>query len=321
VLTVSVVIPVYNGAKSLPELIERLNAVRAEADSFSLAEIILVDDASSDASWAVVTELAERHTWVSGIALARNFGQHPAILAGLGACSGHVIVTMDDDLQHRPEQISALVAGLTPDVDLVYGRSIDEEHRFFRNVTSRVAKWAVSAAASSGVAKNVSGFRAFRSWLVPTLQTQSGPFVSLDVALSWATQRIRPVRIVMDQRRYGASNYTLSRLVRHALTMLFGFSTVPLRIVSWLGLVIGLLGGLLFAFVVIRYAVAGNSVPGFAFLASTVAMFSGAQLLALGVIAEYIARLYAGAIGRPAFVTRERIGGCQDTSGESVGVG
>ena len=320
-LSVSVVIPVYNGAKSLPELIERLDAVRAQADSFSLAEVILIDDASSDASWEVVTKLATRHDWISGIALARNFGQHPAILAGLGACQGEVIVTMDDDLQHRPEQIPALVAGLTPDVDLVYGRAMDEEHRFFRNVTSRVAKWTVSAAASSSVAKNVSGFRAFRSWLVPILQTQNGPFVSLDVVLSWATQRIRPVPVVMDQRRYGASNYTLSRLIRHALTMLFGFSTVPLRIVSWLGLVIGLLGGVLFAFVVIRYAVAGNRVPGFAFLASTVAMFSGAQLLALGVIAEYIARLYAGANGRPAFVTRDHVGGRKETSGDSFGLG
>lgn len=319
--TVSVVIPVYNGAKSLPELIERLDIVRNAEDSFSLVEVILIDDASSDGSWEVVTKLAEQHDWVLGITLARNFGQHPAILAGLGACTGEVIVTMDDDLQHRPEQIPALVAGLAPDVDLVYGRAIDEEHRFFRNVTSRVAKWTVSAAAGSSVAKNVSGFRAFRSWLVPTLQTQNGPFVSLDVVLSWATQRIRPVSIVMDQRRYGASNYTLSRLIRHALTMLFGFSTVPLRIVSWLGLMIGLLGGLLFAFVVIRYAFAGNSVPGFAFLASTVAMFSGAQLLALGVIAEYIARLYAGANGRPAFVTRDHVGGRKDTSEDSVGLG
>ena len=301
---VSVVVPVYNGAPSLPELVERLFAV-FDAAPFRLAEIVLVDDASADNSWGVIERLAADQPLVRGLALARNFGQHAALLAGIAECTGDVIVTMDDDLQHLPEEIPALLVGLTPDSDLVYGRAVEEEHTAFRNLTSRGAKWAVSAASGSEVARNVSGFRAFRAWLIPGLLAQHGPYVSLDVLLSWLTQRIGAVPVVMDQRRYGSSNYDVRRLIRHALTMLFGFSTVPLRVASYVGLALGLIGGLLFVFVIIQYLLSSSEVPGFAFLASAITAFSGAQLLALGVIGEYVARLYAGSTGRPAYVTRD----------------
>jgi hypothetical protein len=112
------------------------------------------------------------------------------------------------------------------------------------------------------------------------------------------------IPVTMDERRYGASNYSTARLVRHALNMVFGFSTAPLRVVSYVGALAGLLGAALLVFILLRYAFVGSTVPGFAFVGSMVALFSGVQLLALGIIGEYLARLYAGAIKRPAYLVR-----------------
>ncbi len=304
--SVSVVVPVYNGAPSLAELVSRIEAVCRESADLNIIEIILVDDSSLDNSWDVIERLAKEHAVVHGVGLARNFGQHAALLAGILASTGEVVVTMDDDLQHLPEEIPHLVRGLDSGADLVYGRPVEEEHGLYRNLSSRAAKWAVSAAAGSDVARLTSGFRAFRGWLRPGLGSQSSPYVSLDVLLSWMTDRVAPVPVVMQQRQHGRSNYTFGRLLRYALTMLFGFSTLPLRLVSYVGLVVGGIGGILFVWVLVQYLLLGSDVPGFAFLASAIAVFSGVQLVSLGVLGEYVARLYSGSLGRPPYVERER---------------
>jgi len=304
---VSVVVPVYNSAKSLEELVQRTEQVFASSPLFDLAEMILVDDSSADDSWAVVSQLCASRDWICGVALARNFGQHSAILAGLAECTGDVIVTMDDDLQHLPEEIPTLLGALEPSVDVVYGRAREEEHGFWRNASSRSAKWATAVAAGSQVAQWVSGFRAFRAWMVPGVRSQHGPFVSVDVALSWLSDRIRPVQVRMDKRRYGQSNYTFRRLVHHALNMLFGYSTVPLRLAAYLGAAVAAVGGGLFIYVCIRFLIGDSAVPGFTFLAAAITLFAGIQLLALGVLSEYVARLYANSIGRPQASVREAI--------------
>ncbi len=307
--SVSVVVPVFNGARSLDELVGRLLEMAAISSAgLDLVEVILVDDASADESWAAIERLAGAHERVRGIALARNFGQHAALLAGIRSTSGEVIVTMDDDLQHLPEEVPTLIAALTSAVDLVYGRPVEEEHGVYRNVTSRVVKWTVSAAAGSATARMSSGFRAFRGWLRSSMHEQTTPFVSLDVMLAGLTGRIAAVPVVMHERKHGQSNYTFGRLVKYALTMLFGFSTLPLRLVSYAGLVLGLVGGVALIYVLVTYFTSADGVPGFAFLASAIAAFSGVQLVALGVIGEYLARMYAGTLGKPAYVVRGEVG-------------
>lgn len=303
--TVSVVVPVFNGALSIRELVDRLLAVASDAN---IIEIILVDDASPDDSWAVISSLAEESDHVLGVGLTRNYGQHAALLAGIEIASGDLIVTMDDDLQHRPEDVPTLVAAIAGGADLAYGCSVVEEHGAFRNLTSRGAKGAIAAAAGSEIASMASGFRCFVARDKAILIQPRGPYISLDVLLSWVCRTVVAVPVTMDQRRYGQSNYTFKRLVRHAFNMLFGFSTAPLRLVSYAGVAVGFMGALLLAFVIVRYFAAGSTVPGFAFLASMVALFSGVQLLALGVIGEYLARMYAGSLRRPAYVVRVIIG-------------
>jgi glycosyltransferase involved in cell wall biosynthesis len=298
---VSVVIPVFNGARSLEELVARLSQVAAETN---IVEIVLVDDCSRDDSWLVIQKIAEKNPSVTGVALARNAGQHPALLAGIAHTTGDVIVTMDDDLQHRPEDIPVLLASLTVGVDLVYGRSTVEEHTHFRNLTSRISKRLIAAAAGSDAAELASGFRCFRATHRDILVEPRGPYVSVDVVLSWVTRQVVGAPVVMDPRRYGSSNYTVGRLMRHALNMLFGFSTAPLRFVSYVGAVLSLVGLGLLVFVLVNALATSEGVPGFAFVASMVALFSGFQIAALGILGEYMARLYADALQRPAYVVR-----------------
>jgi len=302
-VSVSVIVPVYRGAPTVGILVERILAARTAA-GWNLAEIILVDDQSPDDSWRVISDLADQHSEVEAVALARNFGQHAALLAGMTRATGDVIVTMDDDLQHRPEEVVSLLAALDDDVDLVYGQAIDEEHGWWRNVTSRLGKRIVALAAGSDLVESMSAFRAFRSWLVPGLLKQSTQHPSVDVPLLWATERVVLVRVPMDHRAHGQSNYSAWGLLRVAVTMLLGFSTLPLRAVSYIGVCMGLAGAGLLAFVLINYAAYGSAVPGFAFIGSMVALFSGVQLVAIGVIGEYLARLYGDAVGRPSFAIR-----------------
>ncbi len=314
-MSVSIVIPVFNAAPGLPELVHRLAEAKEQRGSFTLGEVIFVDDGSADRSPEILNGLIAPYEWCTLIRLSRNFGQHAATLAGIARSSGGVLVTMDDDLQHRPEEVAALVGAISDGADLVYGQAVDEEHDAWRNVTSRLSKRLIGAAASSPHARHVSGFRAFRRDLVPGLLMHRGPFVSLDVALLWQTDRVAVVPVDMDQRRHGRSNYSVGRLVRHALNMFLGLTTVPLRIVSWIGMAASLVGIGLFAYVLVRFALTGATVPGFAFLASSITLFAGLQLLALGVLGEYVARLYLGSLNKPAYVERHLPEGERDGLG------
>ncbi|MDQ1520357.1 MAG: hypothetical protein QOI55_1430 [Actinomycetota bacterium] len=301
--SISVVVPVYRSEKSLDELVARLCAVLdARGVRF---EVILVDDGSPDDSWAVITKLAEADPRVRGLALGRNYGQHNACLAGIRQARFDVVVTLDDDLQHPPEQIPTLLDALQPDIDLVYGYPEAENHGFGRNILSRATKLSLGASIKSDIAKHVSAFRAFRTSLRDGVADVQDPFFSLDVLLSWTTTRMVAVPVPVEERRYDRSNYSAIGLVRIALNLVTGFSTLPLRIVTLLGVGLALLGGAILAVVLGSYAFSGGkSVPGFPFLASMIAILSGAQLLALGVIGEYLGRVHYRSMHRPQYTIR-----------------
>lgn len=301
---VSVVVPVYNSVDSLAELIDRLGAVLGErAGGY---EVILVNDGSSDNSWQVIEELAARNPTVHGIALMRNYGQHNALLSGIRAASGDVTVTIDDDLQNPPEEIPALLAKLAENYDVVYGTPEREQHGLWRDIASQVTKLALQSAMGIENARNVSTFRAFRTRLRDAFSGYKSPFVSIDVLLTWGTTRFAAIPVRHDRRTIGASSYTFGKLVNHALNMLTGFSVVPLQIASLIGFAFTVFGVLILVYVLARYLVQGGGVPGFPFLASIIALFSGAQLLALGIIGEYLARMHARTMEKPAYTIREQ---------------
>ena len=304
--TVSVIVPVHNGEASLPELVRRLALVLpAAAPSF---EVILVDDGSRDRSAAVAAELRETYPFVRVLRLLRNYGQHNALLCGIRHARYTIVVTIDDDLQHRPEHIPLLLSRLDDGCDLVYGSPAKEQHGALRDFSSKLTKIVVQRVLGVEMARKVSGFRAFRRTLAGALDDFKGPFVNLDVMFTWGTTKIDGVIVEHDARAHGISNYRFRQLLEHAANMLTGFSVLPLRVASLLGLGLTMFGAALLVYVLGRYALQGSPVPGFPFLASLIIIFSGTQLFVLGVIGEYLARMHLRLLGKPTYALREEAG-------------
>jgi len=304
-VTCSVVVPVYNGAETVVLLVERLSQVLPTiARKY---EVILVNDGSRDRSWDRIIELSSQFSWVIGINLARNYGQHNALLCGIRQARYEFVVTMDYDLQNPPEEIPALLAKLAEGYDVVYGTPERERHNLWRNLASQMTKLALQNAMGIETARRVSAFRAFRTQIREAFAGYHGPAVNMDVLLTWGTNRFTAISVRHEPRRLGTSNYTFSKLTLHGLNMLTGFSTLPLQLASIVGFVFMFFGlGVLF-YVIVRYLILGYSVPGFPFLASIIAICSGAQLFALGIIGEYMARMYFQVMDRPPFSLRSKV--------------
>jgi glycosyltransferase involved in cell wall biosynthesis len=300
---ITAVIPVHRSEATLPLLLPRLTA--ALEGAVRAHEIILVDDGSPDRSWSIITAAAQGDSRIRGIRLMRNFGQHNALLVGIRAARHRLIVTLDDDLQNPPEEIPRLVERLTDDVDVVYGAPASEQHSVWRSAASRVTKYALEEAMGAPAARSVSAFRIFRTELRSAFDRFQSPDISIDVLLTWATTRFAAVSVRQERRGSGRSNYTFGRLLHHALNMMTGFTTRPLRIASMIGFLFTFFGFVVVAVVLVRYLIAGDAVPGFPFLASIVAIFSGVQLLILGIMGEYMARMHFRLLERPSYVIAE----------------
>jgi undecaprenyl-phosphate 4-deoxy-4-formamido-L-arabinose transferase len=234
----------------------------------------------------------------------RNYGQHNALLCGIRIARFDVSVTLDDDLQHPPEELPKLLEKLSEGHDVVYGTPMSEQHGILRNVASRVTKLVLQGAMGAETATKVSAWRALRRDVRRAFEGYQNTFVSIDVLLTWGTTRFSWVALRHDARTIGQSNYTMVKLTRHALNMMTGFSTLPLQFASLVGFFFTLFGVGVLGYVLGRYFVTGGSVAGFPFLASVVAIFSGAQLFALGIIGEYLARMHTRSLDRPAYVVR-----------------
>jgi glycosyltransferase involved in cell wall biosynthesis len=299
---ISVVIPVYRSDDCLHELYCRLKAsVETVTEDF---EVIMVEDCGGDRSWDVISELSRIDQRVKGIQLSRNYGQHNALLCGIRAAQSEIIVTMDDDLQHPPEEVPKLLDKLAEGYDIVYGTPQNEQHGLWRDLASRVTKMALQSTMGAETARNASAFRAFRTQLRDAFANYQSPFVSIDVLLTWGTTRFGAITVRHDPRRLSISHYTFRKLIAHALNMMTGFSTLPLQLASLIGFVFTLFGLGILVYVLGCLLIRGTSVPGFPFLASIIAIFSGAQLLALGIIGEYLARMHFRTMERPTYVVR-----------------
>lgn len=302
---ISVVVPVYNSEQTLPLLFKELQQALGDQQW----ELILVNDGSRDRSWQVIEQLAATQPAVRGIDLMRNYGQHNALLCGIRAARGDVIVTMDDDLQNPPAEIPRLLAKLDEGYDVIYGKPVRDPHRLLRSIASRLTKLVLQRAMGAETARSVSAFRAFRTVLREAFANYQGSYVSIDVLLTWGTQRFAAVPVDFRPRAVGISNYTIGKLIAHALNMVTGFSTLPLQVASVLGFLMTGFGVAVLVYVFARYLIEGGSVPGFPFLASMIAIFSGAQMFGLGIIGEYLARIHARTMEKPSYSVRRRAGG------------
>ena len=304
-MNVSIVIPVYNSGPILKDLVVRLKVVLSQYyDSF---ELILVNDGSRDDSWEIIGALVNEYTWIRGINLMRNYGQHNALLCGIRNARFEVIVTMDDDLQHPPEELPKLTDKLAEGFDVVYGPPLHQQHGLWRDLASLITKTSLQATIGVETARLVSAFRAFRAEVRKAFDDYRGSFVSIDVLLTWGTTRFGAIPVRHDPRKAGVSNYTLWKLFTHAFNMITGYSSIPLQLASILGFLFTVFGLIILTYVIGNYIVHGGSVPGFSFLACTIAIFSGVQLLMLGIFGEYLARMHFRAMDKPSSIIRDII--------------
>ena len=300
---ISVVIPTFNASSSLVELTRRIQSSLKHNQSI---EIILIDDGSSDDTWNKIQSLSSKSRSIRGIKLSRNFGQHNALLCGIREANGSFTVTLDDDLQHSPEAIPQLLSKLEEGFDVVYGTPSQQTHSLSRYIMSKLAKWALKSTMGATVASQISAFRIFRTDLRDAFENYEGSNSNIDVMLTWATDSFSTVKVIHQTRKFGKSGYTFAKLIKHAMNMTTGFSTRPLKLATLIGFIFSAFGLIVFGYVIINWFKEGSIVPGFSFLASIISIFSGAQLVALGIIGEYLARMHVSSTRQPTFLISDR---------------
>jgi glycosyltransferase involved in cell wall biosynthesis len=294
----SIVIPAFNSEKTLRELCSRINTTISGLNNF---EIIIIDDNSSDNTWKVISDLCLENDFVIGIKLSRNFGQHNALLCGIRKAKGSVIITMDDDLQHAPEEIPQLIEKLNIGYDVVYGSPKSPSHNLGRIMASKLTKLVLQKTMGAKIASQISALRIFRTELREAFAYYNAPSVNIDVLLTWGTSNFGILKVEHHPRRMGRSGYTTIKLIKHALNMMTGFTTRPLKFASVLGFLFCFFGIIVFCYVIISWLREGSTVPGFPFLASLISIFSGAQLISLGIIGEYLGRIHIKGSDRPSY--------------------
>ena len=294
-------IPVFGSEPTLDLLVDQVCANIPSPEY----EVIFVDDKSKDGSWNKIVEISRSNKRVRGIRLGKNVGQHSALLAGIRSAGFSTIVTLDDDLQNPPSEIPKLLSALTDSVDVVYGVSRNRKHAKWRNASSffvgRLFSWCLGYTESS----QVSQFRAFRTRLRDGFAGEIGPSVSIDSLLTWSTSSFTEVEVKHDSRKFGRSNYGFQKLLKHFLDTATSYSIVPLRLTIFFGVLATLFGLLLFLWVLIRPFFSNGSVPGFPLLAASLAIFSGTQLLMLGVLGEYIGKIHFRVMNKPTYRVSE----------------
>lgn len=300
----SIVIPVYNGAATIGTLVDALAALDVPGG----LEIILVNDGSRDDSAAVCRRLTTRDdVAVTFVDLGRNFGEHNAVMAGFNHVRGDYVITMDDDLQNPPGEVTKLYRYTRDNgLDVVYTRYAEKKHDRWRNLGSRFANWVADRLLDKPKGLYLSSFRCISAYVVENIVRYQGPYPYVDGLIMQVTQKIGSLEVEHLARVEGRSNYTLSRLVSLWLNLFVNFSVIPLRVSVAVGFVMSLLG-VVGAAVVIAEALDGNTPEGWASLMVAVLLLSGIQLILLGVVGEYVGRVFLTANRKPQFLVRDLV--------------
>jgi len=295
----SVVIPVYNSAQSIGEIVERLlNTFDQIKQS---VEIILVDDYSVDNSWKILLTLKQKNpTQIKLIKLSKNFGQHQAIYCGLHYVTGDLILTLDDDGQNPPEEIPHLLEKIkTQNADLCYGIYAKKQHHFFRNISSKIVQVIFKS-----IFKNkgeVTAFRCFKKQLKDKITTSQQSNIYLDGLMHWHTSKVAYVTVNHKNRIYGNSNYSIIKLLKLAANLIFNFTTLPLRLLVFFGAVSSILSFALGLFYIFRRFLKDDAPLGFTPLMVSIFFLASALMFGLGVIGEYLKRIYSQQNSKPAY--------------------
>jgi len=297
----SIVIPVYNGAGSVGELVAALEELRIAGGH----EIVLVNDGSPDDSLAVCRALVEQaRVPITLVDLSRNYGEHNAVMAGLRHARGAHIITMDDDLQNPPEEVERLLSfAQDSGHEVVYTYYDEKQHAAWRNLGSRFTNWVAGFVLDKPKGFYLSSFRCISAFVAGEITRYEGPFPYVDGLILQVTQDIDRLLVRHLPRAEGRSNYTMRRLLRLWLSMFVNFSVMPLRLSTLTGFALSLIGAV-GSIVAITEALFFSPPAGWASLMAAVLLLSGVQLVILGLIGEYLGRLYLTANRKPQSIVR-----------------
>lgn len=306
--TLSIVIPVFKGEECLSPLLEAIRPLTLgfatpEGRAARLTEVVLVHDCGADRSDELIRRLAADHDWIRPVWLSRNFGQHAATLAGMSSSGGDWVVTLDEDGQHDPSDIGAMLdTAMRQWADVVYAAPTNTPpHGLLRNGASRFAKVSLRYLTGNADAAKFNSFRLILGDVARSVAAFAGPGVYLDVALSWVARTVvtSPVRLSTEGR---PSGYSFASLLSHYRRMVLTGGTKLLRVVSATGLAFAVLGFAM-AFIIVGIRIFGDiSVAGWASAMVVSLISSGVTLTALGVVAEYIGVAVNMAMGKPLFL-------------------
>ncbi len=300
---ISIVIPVYNSESNIEKLYLELKK------TFELKNIIFecifVDDGSIDGSWNEILNLSKKYLNIFGYSLSKNFGQQNATLLGARKSNYDLIVTMDDDFQHPPKEIFKLMEKIDKKTDVVYGVPHEEKRNIFRNFFSILIKIFFKKILKIDHARKFNSFRLFRRKIIEDLDKFNSSIVDIDALLSWATSNVKSVELENDLRKKGKTGYNIFNLIDYFFNMLVGISTAPLRLALYLSVIFLIFGFILFLYVIFSFFVFENIVPGFTFLASLILIFSAVQIFLIGLVGEYISKIFAKSVNKPQYIIKE----------------
>lgn len=303
---VSFVIPCYRSEQTIGKVVEEINRTMAVMEQYR-HEIILVNDASPDATFRVIQELCERQKNVCGVNLARNFGQHAALMAGFGYAKGDIVVCLDDDGQTPADEVGKLLAEVEAGTDVVYARYAHKQHSGFRNLGSKINELMTRVMLGKPKELYISSYFAAKRFVVEEILRYENPFPYVIGLVLRATKNITNVDVEHRERMSGTSGYTLGKLFGLWFNGFTAFSIKPLRIATVIGVISACCGFLYGIYTVIKKLINPAVPVGFSALMAAMVFLGGVILLMLGIIGEYLGRIYISMNNSPQYVIRECI--------------
>ena len=302
---ISIIIPVFNSENTIEILVN--NIVQTLGENYKF-EIILINDSSKDNTEEKCKKLVEKYMSIVLYSLAKNFGEHNAVMAGLNKCSGDYAIIMDDDLQHSADSLLELIKfGMKEknNFDVVYTYFDKMKYNFFRNFGRKFNDLIANLLLDKPKFLYLSSFKLINRFLITEIIKYRSPFTYIDGIILGITNKIGRVKVVHDQRSHGKSGYTIRKLLQVWSSMFTGFSVVPLRLSLILGSMLSILG-FIFALLTFIERIIDNTVPsGYATTIIVVTIFSGAILIAVGVLGEYVGRIFVSLNKKPQFIIRD----------------
>ena len=302
----SIVVPVYRSAGILPLLVKKIDEEMIKAGFAGRFELLLVDDSSPDDSWQVICGLAAQFSFLKGISLRRNFGQHNATMAGLNHATGAIVVVMDDDLQHPPEAIGRMVSALGENYDVCYTRYFNRQHPAWKKAGSKLSDWVATRLLVKPKGLYLSSFKAIRKEVVDEVIKYDGPYAYLDGLILDVTRCITTIDIQHQPRHEGKGNYTFVRSLSLWLKMATNFSVFPLRLASIAGFSLASLSLVMILIVIVQKFLHPEIQAGWSSLIATILFIGSIQMLCVGVMGEYLGRTYLKINHKPQYVVARR---------------